>query len=313
MPALVSILIPCHNAAPWLAATLESALAQTWPDKEIIVVDDGSTDRSAEIARGFACRGVRVITQANAGASAARNAAWRASRGAWLQFLDADDLLDPDKIRRQVEFAALAGDGLALAGTWHRFHARPGDLATVSQPLCADLAPVDWMVVKFERHAMMHPAAWLTPRALAEAAGPWDEALSLDDDGEFFSRVVFASRGVRCCREAVSFYRSGLPGSLSKAKSERAWASAHRSLAQSTARLLQREDTPRTRHACATVLQRYIHEAYPRATACRGQAAAEVVRLGGSDLEPEGGPQFQFWRRCVGWRLARRLQLLLSR
>jgi glycosyltransferase involved in cell wall biosynthesis len=312
MADLVSILIPCHNAAPWLAETLESALAQTWAEKEIILVDDGSTDASLGIARRFEARGVRVIAQANAGASAARNAAWRASRGAWLQFLDADDLLAPDKIRRQLELAAPAGEGMALAGTWHRFHEKPGDLPAVRQPLCADLPPVDWMVVKFERHAMMHPAAWLTPRTLAEAAGPWDESLSLDDDGEFFSRVVLASRGVRCCPEAVSFYRSGLPGSLSKAKSERAWASAHRSLTQSAARLLQREDSPRTRHACATVLQRYIYEAYPRAAVGRRQAAAEVARLGGSDLAPEGGPQFQFWCRCVGWRLARRLQLWRS-
>jgi hypothetical protein len=61
------------------------------------------------------------------------------------------------------------------------------------------------------------------------------------------------------------------------------------------------------------VLQRYIYEAYPRAAACRRRAAAEVARLGGSDLAPEGGPQFQFWCRCVGWRLARRLQLWRSR
>jgi glycosyltransferase involved in cell wall biosynthesis len=310
---LVSILIPCHNAAPWLAATLESALAQTWAEKEIIVVDDGSTDPSLEIARRFEPRGIRVITQANAGASAARNAAWRASRGAWLQFLDADDLLEPGKIAHQLAGAGAAETGAALCGTWNRFQAVPGDLPPVAQPLSADLPAVEWMILKFEHNLMMHPAAWLTSRALAEQAGPWDESLSLDDDGEFFSRVVLASTGVRCCRAAVSHYRSGLPGSLSRSRSERAWASAHRSLAQSAARLLQREDSPRTRHACATVLQRYIHEAYPRAAACRRLAAAEVARLGGSDLAPEGGPQFQFWRRCVGWRLARRLQLLLSR
>ncbi|MEN9662536.1 MAG: hypothetical protein RL324_1485 [Verrucomicrobiota bacterium] len=314
MPAaLVSILIPCHNAEPWLAETLESALAQTWPAKEIIVVDDGSTDRSLEIARGFESRGVRIISQPNAGASAARNAAWRASRGEWLQFLDADDLLAPDKIERQMQCAAQAGPGCALAGTWHRFHATPGDMATVSQPLCTDLPPVDWMIIKFEQHAMMHPAAWLTPRRLADAAGPWDESLSLDDDGEFFSRVVLASAGVRCCHAAVSFYRSGLPGSLSKTKSERSWASAYRSLAQSAGRLRQHEDSARTRHACATVLQRYVYESYPRAVGSRTAATTELARLGGSDLAPEGGPQFQFWRRWLGWRLARRLQLFLHR
>jgi glycosyltransferase involved in cell wall biosynthesis len=313
MPDLVSILIPCHNSAPWLAATLESALAQTWPAKEIIVVDDGSTDGSLGIARQFETRGVRVIAQPNAGASAARNAAWRASRGTWLQFLDADDLLAPDKLEHQLEFAATAGADRQITGTWLRFHATPGDMENAPQPLCTDLPPVDWMIVKFERHAMIQPGAWLTPRHLAEAAGPWDESLSLDDDGEFFSRVVLASRGVRWCPKAFAYYRSGLAGSLSRAKSDLAWISAYRSLSLSTARLLQHEDSPRTRHACATVLQRYIYEAYPRAAACRRDAAAAVARLGGSDLAPEGGPKFQFWRRCIGWRLAKRLQLLASR
>src|SRR4051812_14036077 len=90
---LVSILIPCRNAEPWLAATLESALAQTHPATEIILVDDGSTDGSLELAHSFAARGVRIATQANAGASAARNHAFRESRGEFIQFLDADDLI----------------------------------------------------------------------------------------------------------------------------------------------------------------------------------------------------------------------------
>ena len=74
MSPLVSILIPCYNAAPWLAATLDSALAQTHPRTEIIVVDDGSSDHSLAIARTFEPHGVRVVTQPNAGASAARRA-----------------------------------------------------------------------------------------------------------------------------------------------------------------------------------------------------------------------------------------------
>jgi glycosyltransferase involved in cell wall biosynthesis len=77
MSPLVSILIPCSNAAPWLAATLASALAQTHPRTEIIIVDDGSSDHSLAIARTFEPHGVRVVTQPNAGASAARNHARR--------------------------------------------------------------------------------------------------------------------------------------------------------------------------------------------------------------------------------------------
>ena len=98
----VSILIPCHNAAPWLATTLESALAQSWPHREIILVDDGSTDGSLALAQTFAGRGVRVFAQPNSGASAARNHAIRESHGDFLQFLDADDLISPGKLAAQL-------------------------------------------------------------------------------------------------------------------------------------------------------------------------------------------------------------------
>jgi len=306
---LVSILIPCHNAAPWLAQALESALAQTWSHQEIIVVDDGSSDDSAALARTFVPRGIRLIEQTNRGASAARNTALAAAQGDYFQFLDADDLLAPGKLAHQMKLAAAtASADVVLGGTWSRFTRTPADADFTPQPLCADAAPIDWVVAKFEQNAMMHPAAWLTPRALAERAGPWDESLSLDDDGEYFTRVVLASQGVRFCREAVSYYRSGLPGSLSGAKSERAWASAFRSLELSSGRLLAREDTLRTRHACATAYQRYIYEAYPHAAECRHRAAAKLAALGGSDLLPPGGPKYRWARRLLGWRLAKRLQ-----
>src|SRR5579859_7571422 len=103
MPKLVSILIPAYNAAEYLGATLESALAQTWPSKEIIVVVDGSTDDTLAIAKSFASSQVKVFSQAQSGASAARNKAYRECQGELIQFLDADDLLEPNKIQTQVE------------------------------------------------------------------------------------------------------------------------------------------------------------------------------------------------------------------
>ena len=307
MPALVSILIPCYNAEPWIAATLESALAQTWVHTEIVLVDDGSTDASVAIARRYEDRGVKIISQPNRGASAARNAALRAARGDWIQFLDADDMLDPHKIALQLGRAAEIGGEYALCSSWNRFQRDRADADFTLQPLCTDAPPVAWLVEKFAHNRMMHPAAWLIARTLADRAGPWNESLSVNDDGEYFTRVVLASRGVRWCRDALSFYRSGIRHSLSDTKSERAWLSAWRSLELSTGHLLRAEDSPPTRKACAIALQRYIYEAYPRAVDCRAQAAARVATLGGSNLEPEGGPKFQIARRLLGWRLAKRL------
>ncbi|MEY4916996.1 MAG: hypothetical protein RL616_909 [Verrucomicrobiota bacterium] len=102
MKPLVSILIPAYNSEQWLADTLRSALAQTWANKEIIVVDDGSRDGTLALARSFESLGVKVATQNNSGASAARNHAFRLSQGEFIQWLDADDLLAPGKITSQM-------------------------------------------------------------------------------------------------------------------------------------------------------------------------------------------------------------------
>jgi glycosyltransferase involved in cell wall biosynthesis len=90
---LVSIVIPCYNQEAWLAEAIDSARHQTWPAVEVVVVDDGSTDRSAAIAAG--CDGIRVVRQPNRGVSHARNAGLAACAGAIVIFLDADDRLRP--------------------------------------------------------------------------------------------------------------------------------------------------------------------------------------------------------------------------
>jgi glycosyltransferase involved in cell wall biosynthesis len=108
MNPLVSVVIPCYNAAKTLAATLESVLAQSYRPIEVIVVDDGSSDESAAIARSFAPR-VTVVVQKNGGPASARNEGIRRCRGEYIAFLDADDLWLPDKLAVQVPVAAAFG------------------------------------------------------------------------------------------------------------------------------------------------------------------------------------------------------------
>lgn len=101
MNPFVSILIPCFNAERWIGQAIESAIAQTWPHKEVIVIDDGSTDESLDIIKGFGDR-IRWETGPNRGGNAARNRLLEMARGDWLQYLDADDYLKPDKVVSQV-------------------------------------------------------------------------------------------------------------------------------------------------------------------------------------------------------------------
>src|SRR3954453_9764650 len=110
MTPLVSILVPAYNAERWLVDTLKSCLAQTWPRIEVIVVDDGSSDRTLEIARTFERRSIKVVAQPHQGAPVARNRALAAAQGTFVQWLDADDLLHPEKIAKQMRVADEIGD-----------------------------------------------------------------------------------------------------------------------------------------------------------------------------------------------------------
>lgn len=109
MNPLVSVVIPCYNAARTIAATLESVLAQSYRPIEVIVVDDGSSDRSVEIASSFA-PAVTVVVQENGGPASARNEGIRRSRGEFIAFVDADDLWHPEKLTAQVAEAVAAGE-----------------------------------------------------------------------------------------------------------------------------------------------------------------------------------------------------------
>ncbi len=308
MTALVSIVIPCHNAAAWLAETLESALAQTWPEKEVILIDDGSADGSLEIARSFESRGVRVLTQANRGASAARNAGLREARGDFIQFLDADDLLAPDKVERQIDAAANMVAASLFSARWGRFQSDPAEAVFVPERNWRSMPSIDWLSLSFAGEGMMVPAAWLVPRVLIEAAGPWEESLTLNDDGEYFCRVALAANAIVFCPEAVCFYRSGNANSLSHRHTAAAWESAWRSQLLCQRHLLGREDSPRTRKACAHLFQRLAYAAYADAPMVACEAEKAAAALGGSSLRPGGGTAFRLLVRLAGWKAAVRLK-----
>jgi len=306
---LVSILIPCYNAGRWLAATLESALAQTWPHCEIIVMDDGSTDNSLEVARRFESCGVRVFSQPNRGQCAACNHALRQARGEYIKFFDADDLLSSDAIALQVA-AVCSRPGHVAYGEWARFHSDPAEAVFAPRPGWHDAAPVDWLVeIWADAQPMMQCAQFLIPRELLERVGGWDERLSLINDFEFFTRLTLASRGIVFTPGARLYYRSGLAGSLSGSRSARAWESAFLSLTLGTDRLLAAENSARARRVSATILQGLVFDLYPNRPDLVAQLESRVVELGGSTLEPQGGNGFQLVRRLIGWKGARWLQL----
>jgi glycosyltransferase involved in cell wall biosynthesis len=319
-PPLVSLLIPVYNAAPWLEQTLQSALAQQWPHCEIIVVDDGSRDESVAVARRHAGDRVRVFTQANAGAAAARNHALREARGDYLQYLDADDLLAPDKIAAQMTTLLAHPPGcVGICGTVYfddgedpEAGIRVNDWTNVDTD-----DPADWLIRLYGgydgRGGMVHPGAWLTPRAVAEQAGRWDETLSPDDDGEYFSRVVLASRGLRRT-DVYSYYRKHRFGSsLSSARGHRLLAGAMYSLDRKAEQLLARTDDPRARRGLARCYLERAVVSYPDNPAASDHGIKRARELDPACRIPSLGGKSEVIRRVLGWKAARRFSVWRSR
>src|SRR5215831_7881699 len=213
---LVSILVPAFNAEKWIADAIDSAVKQTWPRKEIIVVDDGSRDATLSIAQRCSSKEVKVVSQENQGAAAARNRAYSLCQGDYIQWFDADDLLGPDKIARQMG-AVERGEGshTLLSSAWGTFMYRPRRAHFVPTPLWCDLTPTEWLFRKMGQNLHMQTATWLVSRELTEAAGRWNTRLLGDDDGEYFCRVLLASDGTRFITGANVFYRMSGYGRLS--------------------------------------------------------------------------------------------------
>jgi glycosyltransferase involved in cell wall biosynthesis len=312
--SLVSVCMPCYNAASHVGAALDSVLAQTWPRVEIVAVNDGSTDRSGEVLDAYSKRGVKVIHQENRGQCAAANRALREASGDYIKFFDADDLLSPEFIERQM--LRLDGKCNALASAeWGRFC--DDDLATFRlnpQSVWRDMAATDWLVEAWQdARPMMQCALWLIPRQILERCGGWDEELSLINDFEFFARVLCHTEEILFTPGATLYYRSGLSGSLSGQTSRKAVESAFHSLTRGTSHLLERRNDAAARKSCANVLQDFIYTYYPAHPDLRKRLKARIAQLGGSDLSPDGPPNFQRLRRVVGWKIARRVERAASR
>lgn len=214
----ISVIIAARNAAVTLGAALDSALGQTLPPEEVIVVDDGSRDGTADVARSFP--GVLCLSQPARGVSAARNRGVAAARGDWVAILDADDLWVPWRLAR---LASLAAGGPCLVGpdAWVWRPPETPDRACergerVFADLCGQHLRSPSLAALFENAPITHP---LLPRA-AVLAEPYDEGLVLGEDTELAWRLAAGGLPVVLVAEPLGFYRfvedqrHGTPGEV---------------------------------------------------------------------------------------------------
>src|SRR6266700_5168254 len=308
MKPLVSILIAAYNAENTIAQTLESAIDQTWQRKEIIVVDDGSTDRTAEVVRQF--KDVMLVSTTNQGMSAAINHGLPLTQGDYIQYLDADDILLPDKIEMQL--AALRGSDsrrILLSSPWAPFYHRTRPGRFVRNSLCQDLFPVEWLLRKMREGIHMQNATWLVSRELAKTAGPWDTRLHFDQDGEYFCRVLLASEGTRFVPRTGVYYRmSGMNRVSFIGNSDKKKDSLLLSMKLHIQYLRSLEDSERIRKACLAYIQLWYRNFYPERPDLVQEAQQLAAMLGGRLEIPTLSWKYQWIQNLFGFGVAKRVR-----
>jgi glycosyltransferase involved in cell wall biosynthesis len=309
---LVSIIIPAYNSEAYLKETIQSALDQTWPEKEIIVVDDGSADNSLNVAKAFRDNRVKVFSQKNQGASAARNRGLRESSGDYIQFLDGDDLFHESKIEHQLKH--IAGIPYAMAYGPIGYFSNSNSLHGVNleTALKKDFDNgYDCLFALYGGYdtnyagGMVPLHAWLTPRQLIVEAGPWDESISVDDDGEFFCRVVLKAEQIKYVANAVGYYRKHTHNkNLSSQKSYKAYLSAFNAIK------LKYQHLGNNKGMNALLANQAMHvlnDLYPREPKLCKEIQQFINQLGGNNWQPYQEGVHKWLRILFGWRLVKML------
>ena len=192
---LVSIIIPAYNAEKDIGRAIRCAISQTYPNIEIIVVDDGSLDRTAQTARevlesNFNGPWSVLELGVNRGASAARNAALKEAKGEWIQFLDCDDAIAADKIAAQMTSARRAGpDVSVIYSSWRHVYLEDGNFVPagpVNTPRYEDKHPL--MFCMF--YAGLHHGACLIRRSALERVQGFDESMRSYEDADLLVRLA---------------------------------------------------------------------------------------------------------------------------
>lgn len=296
---LVSICIAAYNAEEFIVECIDSLLNQSYHNIEIIVVNDGSIDNTKEILSTYLKRRVIVINQTNKGQCAASNIAYKNSKGDFIKFFDADDILHQDYILEMVKVATpkkLIFSHCINFTDNYEIKENQREYKIENQ---VEWQPMDFLMSPISD--MRQGGRWLIPRSVIEKGGLWDESLSLINDYEYFTRLCLASDGIVYAKKAILYYRQ-LLNSLSKQKSAAAFASAYKSITLVGNQLLSVENSQRVRTHYANYLQSLVYDMYPKFRKQTLEMNKTISELGGAKLPFDGGPRMLFAKKIIGWK-----------
>jgi len=302
----VSIIIPLYNSEAYITQTIDSCLAQTHDNIEIIVVENGSTDKSCQVVKSIDDKRLSVFQILTPNAAAARNYGYQKATGTYIIFLDSDDVMASNKIELQLKAISAKPKGWVACCAWAKFKTNTKEAVISPQKVWAIQNPIDWCLQSWMGEGMMIPGCWLIPKPIIDKAGLWDERLSLHDDGEFMCRVLLASKGNVFVENTLVYYRQQSNSLSRDHTSKKAAESALLVYKSYQQQILKFQDSKLTRRALARNFSRFVYEYYPAHAQLIKEAYREINELG---VKPPlvGSPSFKLIQRIVGFKLAMRL------
>jgi glycosyltransferase involved in cell wall biosynthesis len=306
---LVSIITPFFNADKYLGDAINSVLSQTYPNWELLLIDDGSTDNSYAVAQSFKDPRVKLMQQANGGQCVATNNAIRIAQGDFIQLLDADDLMHPLKTEHQVRDLIDKKEFLGVS-RWAFFYDDPSDALLKEEPVFFSGNVIDWLYALWGNDTMMHTNSYMMSRSLLDrGASFFDESLKLNVDFEFFTRMALASKGVIYTDDAIGYYRKGVKGSKTHNASISKQLSALDARVKSIRYLLNVDSSDKAKQAARMALT-ILTFSYP---ALLPHSKSRLEELGLDGFASFGGKRFKAVSSLLGFENTIRLKRLIVR
>ena len=277
----VSILIPCYNAEKFVAETLDCCLKQTYKNVEVVLVDDGSEDRSYDIAKTFESEEIRVFKQPNSGACHARNFAFEKSSGDYIIYLDADDIINPEFVEEHIRSIEDVSSKSVSFGVWDRFREHTNESLFFLLGIYKDYdSAFQLLLDMWVSGDMLACTCYMTPRELIAESGGWDETVLKNQDGEFFARVLMLADKAVFVPKSRIYYRTGEYLTVSKASSEKKVASMLDTFVSYKNHALVREDSKRVREALSINFTLFMYLYGNRFPKLYKRAKEEIKALG---------------------------------
>ena len=311
---LVSIIVPLYNTEKYIEETIQCLLSQTYPNIEIIVVDDHSTDNSFKIVSQIVSTKISLVKNPKKGACSARNYGFSISKGEYIQYLDADDLMISSKIENQIKQIKSLNNNVIAFGEWSRFYNNLENLRKATTLLNKDYnKPLNCLIDSWNGKGMIPVHSWLTPAHLIKKAGKWSESLTHNQDGEFFSRAIIHAHALKFCTNSTVYYRSGIEGSISNGSATKIQATSQLYSYQLYVKNLQgfisQEDL---RKALAHNFLNFMYRFYNLYPDLVTTAEKEFKKLDVGKMWSVGGKNFRLLSNFIGYKNALKLKHLIK-